>query len=231
MDKIVKIAILTVATGGYKSLLIDLIESINEKFLTSYNKDIFVFSDENIYSNCNANIIFSKINHEKWPLVSLKRYEYFINSQKELLEYDYIFYFDCDLQVVKAVDEFEFHDLFAVSHPAKLFNDDMWDIETNPISTAYLDPNNIGHYVQGCFWGGRPSEIIKMVTQLKKNAEIDLEKNFIAKWFDESHLNKYFFDNKNIVSQVSSSYSYPENWNLPIEKFIIHRDKDTTKLR
>ena len=115
-----KIAILTVATGGYKSLLIDLIKSINEKFLTSFDKDIFVYSDEDIYSKNNKNIIFSKINHEKWPLVSLKRYEYFIESQKSILTYDYVFYFDCDLQVVKNIENFDFHDLFAVSHPGRL---------------------------------------------------------------------------------------------------------------
>lgn len=227
-----KIAILTVATGGYKSLLMDLIKSINEKFLTSFDKDIFVYSDEDIYSQDNKNIIFSKINHEKWPLVSLKRYEYFIESQESLLKYDYVFYFDCDLQVVKNIDNFEFHNIFAVSHPEKLrYCPDLWEVETNPASTAYLNPNNIGHYVQGCFWGGKPNEIIKMVTQLRENAQIDLNNDFIAKWFDESHLNKYFFDNKEIVSQVSSSYSYPENWNLPIEKLIIHRDKNTIELR
>jgi hypothetical protein len=227
-----KIAILTVATGGYKSLLIDLIKSINEKFLTSFDKDIFVYSDEDIYSKNNKNIIFSKINHEKWPLVSLKRYEYFIESQKSILTYDYVFYFDCDLQVVKNIENFDFHDLFAVSHPGRLvYGESMWDVEKNTMSTAYLDPNDIGHYVQGCFWGGKPKEIIKMVTQLKTNAQIDLDKNFIAIWFDESHLNKYFFDNKHLVSQVSSSYSYPENWSLPVEKLIIHRDKDIKELR
>lgn len=226
-----KIAILAVGTNKYRSFMYDLVESIEKKFLPQFSKDYILFSDEDVFSENFSNIHFNKIQHEEWPLNSLKRYEYFINKKDLISKYDYVFYFDADLLVVENVNNFEFHNLFAVSHPANLSIPNMWDVETNKDSTAYLDPTEIGHYVQGCFWGGKPLEILKMCEILYKNAKIDLDHNFIAKWFDESHLNNYFFHNREKVNIVSSSFSYPESWSLNIPKLIIHRDKNHTEMR
>lgn len=226
-----KIAILAVGTNKYRSLMLDLIESVDKKFLNKFEKDFIVFSDENIFSEKFTNVIFNKIEHEQWPLNSLKRYQYFVDQKHVIDKYDYVFYFDADLLVVENINDFEFHDLFAVSHPQNFFTPNLWEIETNKNSTAYLDPEKIGHYVQGCFWGGKPSEVLKMCETLYRNAKIDLDNNFIAKWFDESHLNHYFYFNKDKTNAVSSSFSYPELWDLNIPKLIIHRDKNNTELR
>ena len=226
-----KIAILAVGTNKYRSFMYDLIESIDKNFLTQFEKHFIIFSDKDVFSEKFTNIFFNEIKHEEWPLNSLKRYQYFVDKKDLISKYDYVFYFDADLLVVENIDNFEFHNLFAVSHPANLSMSNMWDIETNKNSTAYLDPVQIGHYVQGCFWGGIPSEIIEMCDTLYKNAKIDLDNNFIAKWFDESHLNHYFYFNKDKVNIVSSSFSYPESWFLNIPKLIIHRDKNHTEMR
>jgi|LakMenEpi03Aug12_release.lakeMendotaPanAssembly.Ray.scaffolds.fasta_scaffold38603_5 hypothetical protein len=233
MDKNInmKIAILAVGTNKYRSLMLDLVESINKKFLNEFEKHFILFSDEDIFSEKLTNVFFNKIEHEKWPLNSLKRYSYFVDKKDLISQYDYVFYFDADLLVVENVNDFEFHDLFAVNHPQNLFTPNMWDIETNKNSTAYLDPTQIGNYVQGCFWGGIPSEVLKMCDTLYKNAKIDLDNDFIAKWFDESHLNHYFFHNKEKVNIVSSSFSYPESWRLNVPRLIIHRDKNHTEMR
>lgn len=226
-----KIAILAVGTNKYKFLMRDLVESINEKFLPQLEKHFILFSDEDIFSEEFPNVFFNEIEHEKWPLNSLKRYEYFLNKKDLILKYDYVFYFDADLLAVEDINDFEFHDLFAVSHPMNLLMQNMWDIETNKNSTAYLDQDKVGHYVQGCFWGGIPSKIIEMCGILYKNARIDLDNNFIAKWFDESHLNHYFYHNQDMVNTVNPSFSYPESWDLNIPKLIIHRDKNHAEIR
>lgn len=221
-----KIAILTIATNNYKILLKSLISSINNNFLNKYQKDVFVFSDEDEFSNIYPNARFIKINHEKWPFITLKRFEYFNSISKELSEYDYIFYFDSDLEVIKNVNDFEFHPLFGVQHPASFFMDPFWDIETNNKSTAFLDPNNPWIYHQGCLWGGKSKEIIKMNEVLYNNIQMDFSNSIVAKWHDESHLNNYFYNNREKVLTISSSYCYPENWSLPCEKIIIHKDKN-----
>lgn len=229
MDKNIKIAILTVATNNYKSFLDPLIKSIQDKFLPLNKKDIFVFADEDSISHKYSNIIFNKIEHEPWPYITLKRYFYFDKILKDLTKYDMVIYFDCDLEVVKNVNEFPKCDLFGVVHPGIYFFGKMWDVETNPKSTAYISSENEGIYHQGCFWGGTSNEVCKMISELKNNTQIDLDNSVVAKWHDESHLNFYLFKNKDIVSSISSSYSYPENWNLPIEKIIIHKEKNSNQ--
>jgi hypothetical protein len=221
-----KIAILTVATNNYKDFLSPLIESIQNKFLPLIEKDIFLFADEDTISSEYSNIYFNKINHEPWPFVTLKRFEYFNTILNQLNNYDMVIYFDCDLEVVQNIDEFPICDLFAVMHPGIYVSDKMWTIETNPQSTAYISPENEGIYHQGCFWGGSSNEICKMISELKNNTQTDLDNNIIAKWHDESHLNYYLYKNKDRVVTISSSYSYPENWQLPIEKIIIHKEKN-----
>jgi hypothetical protein len=221
-----KIAILTVATNNYKDFLSPLIESIQNKFLPLIEKDIFLFADEDTISSEYSNIYFNKINHEPWPFVTLKRFEYFNTILNQLNNYDMVIYFDCDLEVVQNIDEFPICDLFAVTHPGIYVYDKMWTIETNPQSTAYISPENEGIYHQGCFWGGSSNEICKMISELKNNTQTDLDNNIIAKWHDESHLNYYLYKNKDRVVTISSSYSYPENWQLPIEKIIIHKEKN-----
>lgn len=229
MDKNIKIAILTIATNNYKDFLYPLVESIQNKFLTSNQKDIFVFADEDLISDKYSNIIFNKIEHEPWPYITLKRYHYFSKIVENLANYDMVIYFDCDLEVVQDINEFPICDLFGVVHPGIYVLGKMWDIETNPQSTAYIPPENEGIYHQGCFWGGSSSEICKMISELKDNTQIDLNNNIVAKWHDESHLNSYLFKNKNKVISMPSSYSYPEKWQLPFEKIIIHKEKNNNQ--
>jgi hypothetical protein len=111
-------------------------------------------------------------------------------------------------------------------HPGIYAYGKMWDIETNPQSTAYISPENEGIYYQGCFWGGSSNEVCKMISKLKNNTQVDLDNNIVAKWHDESHLNHYLFDNKDRTVTISSAFCYPENWKLPIEKIIVHKEKN-----
>ena len=69
-----------------------------------------------------------------------------------------------------------------------------------------------------------------MAECIKKNIDIDLNNNIIAVWHDESHLNRYFIDNKPEI-ELSPSYCYPENWNLPFEKKLIALDKNHNEIR
>ena len=221
-----KIAILIIATNQYRKLAQSLIDSIDEFYKTDNTKDIFLFSDKNEFTSKNENIIFNEIKHEPWPYVTLKRFEYFSLVSKDLRDYDLVIYMDCDLQIVKNV-EFPHCELLGVTHPAKFYYPDFWDVDKNPNSKAYIpepfDPHLVYH--QGCLWGGSGEQIYKLITTLQNNTQIDLDNDVVAKWHDESHLNRYFFDNQSIVTTLSSSYCYPENWNLPIEKLIIHKDK------
>jgi hypothetical protein len=65
-----------------------------------------------------------------------------------------------------------------------------------------------------------------MVNTMKNNINTDLSKNLIAIWHDESHLNKFMVDNVKDAIILSPSMAYPEHWNLPVNKLVIHKDKN-----
>jgi hypothetical protein len=77
---------------------------------------------------------------------------------------------------------------------------------------------------QGCLFGGFTSDFIELCTECRKNIDIDLKKQIIAIWHDESHMNKYF--SLNPPMHFHPGYSYPESLNLPYEKIIFQLDKD-----
>ena len=225
-----KIGFLIVGTNKYRNMALDLAKSIQQKFLPELDRKIFVFSDKDVFSSEVDICQYFEIQHEDWPLSSLKRYEYFFENSKFIEECDYLFYLDADLLVVKDISTFDFPSLFSVSHPQNCFFP-IWDVETNPLSLAYLNPDVKGHYVQGCFWGGETKQVLQMCLELCRDCKEDLKNGIIAKWFDESHLNRFFFENQEKVAIISSSYAYPEDWNIGIEKLIIHRNKDANALR
>jgi len=46
---------------------------------------------------------------------------------------------------------------------------------------------------------------------MKKNTDIDFSKNYIARWNDESHWNKYLHDYKKPEVVLDPSYIYPDS--------------------
>ena len=56
---------------------------------------------------------------------------------------------------------------------------------------------------QGCLWGGRMPEVIDMMEELDRRTQDDLKRDMIAKWHDESQMNK-FFSGKKIGCQSST---------------------------
>jgi hypothetical protein len=225
-----KIAILTIATNNYRSLLCDLIESIDKSFLTDIEKDIFTFSDENVYHSKENNIIFNKIEHEPWPFITLNRFKFFNSKIEELAKYDYIIYMDCDLFVNTEIDTIPNTSLFGVSHPTNIFDNSFWTTEKNPKSTAYLPFKTDKPYLQGCLWGGKSSNVCDLIKTLEENINTDLQNDIIASWHDESHLNKYFSNiSMDEMTILDARYAYPEKWSLGIEKKIIHKDKNMSE--
>jgi len=98
-------------------------------------------------------------------------------------------------------------------HP--LFHDDFNtgrnEYEQNQISSARISSNEGTNYFAGGFYGGSAQEFLKLVKECSENIKKDLSNNFIAKWHDESHLNRYFVDNPPTLI-LNPSYCYPQNY-------------------
>lgn len=224
------VKIFSISTNNYKSFVEDFLYSFDTLFLPNSNKEFFIFTDYTdnpVYKDYNSNPIY--INHEKWPLITLKRYHAISNLAHLIKEDDLCIFADIDLKVIKQIDTLNINCFFGVHHPGNYFVNNIESLETDPNSLAFVNRNLIPEgykYIQGCLWGGVGHNFINMIEILKNNTEKDFINQIVAKWHDESHLNKFCIDNFNKFNFLTSSYAYPENWNIPIEKIIIHKDKN-----
>ena len=159
----------------------------------------------------------------EWPLPTLLRYNLFLQEEEYLKQFDYLFYIDVDMQIVDWIGEEILGDgLTAAQHPMYALRANLHPpYEPNPESSAYISrPGRIIEedgkksfeqlYYAGGFQGGKTEDFIKAMKVMKKNIEEDFNKNYIARWNDESHWNKYLYDNPPVVV-LNPAYIYPDS--------------------
>lgn len=159
----------------------------------------------------------------EWPFPTLLRYNLFLQQEELLKEYDYIFYCDIDMLFVNVVgDEILGNGLTGATHPMyhvrKEYNP---PYEPNPESTSYIPrPGKVVSdngknrfmplYFAGGFQGGKSGPWIEAMKVMREMIDIDLTKNYIPIWNDESVWNKYLFLNPPDVV-LTPSYVYPDS--------------------
>lgn len=195
-----KIAINVIATNKYLYFLDKLCHSISNNFDEYIKISIIVYTNMEIPPSVverNNRINFRRVHieHEDWPYTTLKRFEYFMKDADFLLSCDYCYYIDADSMLVSKID----NDIFPESgmvgtiHPC-LYNG-TGTPERNPDSKAFIPHEANNRYYCGGFFGGKSDQFIKMSREIMDNINDDLSRGIIAVWHDESHINKYFYDN------------------------------------
>ncbi len=239
-----KVAILYIALGRYIVFWKDFYESC-EKNLTPCEKHYFVWTDNDEFDHCNTpNVTVIKAQKKGWPYDTLLRFEMFLQQEKKLKTFDYVYFFNANFQFINPVDlaeitPCEWHDgLVAGSHPGRRGdvlsnNPDGFPYERRPESTAYVPFGKGKHYVCGAFNGGTSEAFLKMCRVLAKNVQTDLKKDIVARVDDESHLNAYLVDKNYLL--CGRAYGFPEgklkhvnSVEMPMVK-IISRHKESPK--
>jgi histo-blood group ABO system transferase len=224
-----KICILTIATNKYLQFVERLLDNIEENFLNGHEIECLLFTDHEVETSDNVKV--SQIGHKPWPEPALKKYNY-INSESEYLkDFDYLYLFDADIAIVDTVGEEVLQDLVGVLHPYKFFeNKEVYPYEKRKQSTAYVADENHNKYYAAAFVGGRSANFLKMAKTISERVEQDERNGIIAKWHDESHLNKYF--NENPPTDLSPSYMFPEELighsKYPFEPKIVALKKESS---
>lgn len=224
------VKIFSISTNNYRNFTKEFLDSFNNLFLPNLKKEFFLFTDyidNPIYNDFCIYPMY--MNHEKWPMITLKRYHAIYNLSDRIKENDLCIFADIDLKVVKSIEYLDIEAFFGVHHPGNYYINNIESLESNIESLAFVDRHKIPKeykYIQGCLWGGVGHNFINMIKTLKENTEKDFVNGIVAKWHDESHLNKFCIDNFYEFKFLSSSYAYPEKWDLPIDKIIIHKDKN-----
>jgi hypothetical protein len=233
-----KVAITFIGTSKYLNFLPKYYEKIHENFLPNTEKTFLVFTDGEGEFPDDVKVYSQE--HLEWPYITLTRFEILNKAREEILKNDWLIFLDADTLVVdKVLEENFFSDkpLFGVWHPCHNLgmpphNKLPGAFETNPSSLAYVDTNKESPtvYYQGCLWGGRVPEVLKMIDELQDRTNKDLEKDIVAIWHDESHLNKYFIENKDLVNTLGPEYAYPEVFSKYCEfsPKIVHLAKDSS---
>ena len=110
-----KICILTIATNKYIQFVGDLYDNIEENFLNGHEIQGVLFTEHDVENSDNIKV--SKIEHEDWPIPTLKRYNYFMQEKEYISQFDYCYYFDVDMSIVDKVGDEVLGDLVATMHP------------------------------------------------------------------------------------------------------------------
>jgi hypothetical protein len=84
--------------------------------------------------------------------------------------------------------------------------------ETRKKSSAYVPRNTRATYVCGGFWLAKKPDFIKLVTKLDSETDIDTTNGVVAKWHDESHLNKWASETGCTVLDPSFCYDSSYDW-------------------
>lgn len=232
-----KIAVLYIMTNRYTVFWEDFYKSSEKNFLPHHKKHYFIFTDDEKMPLPN-NTTRIKAKYKNFPDVTLKRYEMFLEIQEQLKQYDYVYFFNANAEIVKPINEEIFptkeQGLTVVIHPAFWKNAQNATYERNEKSTAYVPYGQEKNYVQGSFYGGYINDFIQLSTECMKNIQIDEQNNIMSIWHDESHLNKYIL-NKNPLFLTpeynwSSDCYNAHSYNIPTENIkMILREKEDSK--
>lgn len=224
-----KIAILYICTGKYNQFFEDFYESSERYFINSAKKHYFVFTDDlNISNDSNVTVIEKKC--EGFPLDSLMRFEMFLSIKEELKNYDYIYFFNSNMLFVDNITydilpEKDGEIAFVLN--AGYYNKTpfRYPYERNPRSEAFIPFRSKFNYkyVIGGVNGGKSKDYLKFCEVCHESIMKDHNKGIMAIYHDESHINKYYFENGG--KALHPSYAYAEGYLLPFKPLIIIRDK------
>ena len=229
-DKNFKVGILYVCTGKYDVFWKDFFISYEKFFLPSCIKEYFVFTDsDSLYGEECGRIHKIYREHREWPYDTLMRYHMFIEHRQLYGDVDYLFFMNANCQCVDYIKEAAFlpeeGKLIIVQHPGQYMRKpEKYTYDRNKKSTAYIPRKRGEIYVCGGVNGGTKEAFLAMSEEIMRNVDTDLYNGIIAKWHDESHINKYILQHDN-WKMLSPSYCYPEDWNIPFEPKILIRDK------
>jgi histo-blood group ABO system transferase len=223
-----KIGLLTIATNKYTDFVNRLYDSADKYFCAEHEVTYFLFTNKTDFvPQTKRNYKILHIDHEPWPMITLKRYHSFCCYEQELSEMKLVYYCDADMLFVDKVGNEIIGEKVVTTHPG-FYNKPRkhFTYDNNPNSKAYIPPHMGKKYYAGGFNGGKTEEFLKMSRHIMNNVDEDLRQGIIARWHDESHLNHYY----NIVArpslELTPSYCYPENSNIPFPKKLLALDKN-----
>ena len=234
-----KVAVIFIGTDKYLKFLPTWYESCEEYLIPGVDKQYFVFTDGELEGTPDNMSVYSQ-EHLSWPYITLFRFGTILKAKQELESYDWILFLDADMRVVDTVtpeDLFTSKSFIGVHHPCHYMrmpphNEFPGAFETHSKSRAGItETDDTSVYFQGCLWGGSVPDVLEMMQELQLRTQSDLEDDIIAKWHDESQMNKFFAEQRSRVHVLHPAFAFPEDFasQCQFEPKIVHLSKDNSK--
>ena len=225
-----KIAVISINIGDYIVFWEDFYKSAEQNFFPGIDKKYFVFTDKTDVESLNKDNV--QVVHQEdmgWPFNTMKRFHMFLRIEKDLEEYDYVFFANANSYFYR---EFNFNAInlkkkyVMVEHPGfHLKKKNEKPFERRRECKAYVSNEQGEFYVQGAFYGGKTDAFLFMTKKLDECTESDLNNGIVAVWHDESYLNRFVIDNIDNIQILGWQYLYFEEYYLPYDKMIVLRNK------
>ncbi|MEX0961466.1 MAG: hypothetical protein WDZ28_01250 [Simkaniaceae bacterium] len=214
------------ATGCYNAYATKFIQSCRKHFLNNHQVTYYVFTDGEVE---NAPDVV-KVHQERlgWPFDTMMRFEVFAKQETLYKDLDYLYASDADMLFVADVKNEILSDLVGTMHPG--FISKRGTYETNPKSSACVNPDEGTLYFAGGFYGGRKENVLTLWKTCGKNVNQDLKQEYVALWHDESHINRYFIDHFP-THVLTPAYCCPESQKLPFSVKLLALDKNHEAMR
>lgn len=153
-------------------------------------------------------------------------------AEKLKHKYDYVFFLNGNFKFLETIhtDEvipLEENDFLTALSFSFYRNKDCKELpyDRNPDCQAYIPYGKGTRYYQGGLYGGRTPEIIWMSEWIRKRIDHDLSRKVIARWHDESYVNRYLLDKK--PKLLDETYAYVEEMMplLPHKMVVLDKKK------
>lgn len=229
-----KVAILYIGTGRYTIFWDEFYRSCEKNLLPNCEKHYFFFTDSKDFQDTD-NITIVPQENLGWPLITALRYKILNKVKEELKDYQWAFFFNGNMEVIRMVTEAELFPteeegyIVAPLHSGnKRFKSNYeFEYERNPKSTSYIPYGEGKYYFHAGLLGGRVPEFLELLDVCEKMMDDDLKNNIIPKFHDESVFNKYVLTRPHKI--LSNNYIHPTHGKPflrlnPCVK-IIQRDK------
>lgn len=211
-----KIAVLYICIGKYTILWPEFYESSKKYFFTKDQVHYFVFTDSEEFINSledKSDITCVKTQNYGWPGNTLFRFRMFLQIKEPLQCFDYIYFFNANACFRTEINKDvlpDSNELVVAEHFAMRDIDPvLFEYDRNKRSQAYVPYGKEGeHYVQAAMIGGDSDTFLSMCKECSSNVEKDFRGGVVARWHDESHLNKYILGKK--IKLLPLIYIYPE---------------------
>lgn len=214
-----RVAVLYLCTGAYRVFWHDFYPNFKEHFLPDCERTFYVFTDaETIDYEDQLDVRRIPQQALSWPYSTMQRFDAFLGQADRLAGYDYLFFANANLRCLRDVTAGELlpdaargQVLTVVCHlPYYGKNPIFHPYERRRKSRAGIPYNCGTWYVAGGLNGGQSAAYLDLCRELKARTDEDLSHGVIARFHDESQLNRLVAEQPGRFRILGPEYCTPE---------------------